>query len=109
MVNSDCDGGHSLIRLPVSEARIDLEAGQLQALSSKLQRKSNSFRHGSTRITWGRGQLTSRSGVRKEARSRVVIDENAKGGGGLAGQLQAPTARRGGLRSKLQGKATPFA
>src|SRR6266568_1628044 len=47
-------------------------------------------------------QVTSRSGVLKPARSRVVIGENANGGRGLAQQLQA-------LSSKLQGKATAFA
>src|SRR5712691_11838106 len=49
-----------------------------------------------------RVQLTSRSGVLKEARSRIKPGENARREGGLAGQLQA-------LSSKLQGKATPFA
>src|SRR5260370_33582838 len=33
----------------------------------------------------GGGQVTSRSGVLKRARSRVVIGENANGEGGLAG------------------------
>src|SRR5260370_423061 len=33
-------------------------------------------------------QLTSRSGVLKGARSRVVIGENANGGGGLAEQFR---------------------
>src|SRR5260370_15932237 len=34
-------------------------------------------------------QLTSRSGVLKGARSRVVIGENANGGGGLAGAFSS--------------------
>src|SRR5712692_10963513 len=36
-----------------------------------------------------RGQVTSRSGVLKPARSRVIIGENARREGGLAEPLQA--------------------
>jgi len=87
--------------------------GQLQAPSSRLPAAScqekHSFRHGSMRITRERGQLTSRSGVLKEARSRVIIDENAKGGGGLAGAAPSSQLPAPGSQLPAARKSTPSA
>src|SRR5260370_30165600 len=68
-------------------------------LGGTLENSSWSLVLGSVSVFSG-GQLTSRSGVLKPARSRVIIGENARREGGLAEQLQTPAKRL-----KLQMKA----
>src|SRR6266568_708762 len=66
----------------------------LRTLIASAAPAGNNFQRPSTLGAWrGEGQVTSRSGVLKPARSPVIIGENASWEGGLAEQLQAPAKR----------------
>src|SRR5712691_2660158 len=75
----------------------------LRTLIASAAPAGNNFQRPSTLGPGGeRGKVTSRSGVLKPARSRVIIGENARREGGLAEQLQAPAKR---LKLQIKAKA----